>query len=137
MGQVVRWSSDQVGEWTEIRGIILSVHTKDTPQGIVGLRFAEGLLAGDYETAHQLLSVDLKLQYPIAALKENFERMMSHAHAPSDVPEIEVMDNGDLGDSALDAEGWAYIPIWSEAVTITARPFGPDHLITDLIWGRP
>ena len=113
------------------------MHTKDTPQGIVGFRFAEALLAADYETAHRLLSAELRLQYPIAALRQNFERMMSHAHAPSDLPEIEVMDNSDLGDSALDAEGWAYIPIWSEAVTITAKPFGPDYLITDLDWGRP
>jgi hypothetical protein len=47
------------------------------------------------------------------------------------------MDNSGLGDASLDAEGWAYVAIWSEAVTITVKPFGADYLITDLIWGRP
>jgi len=47
------------------------------------------------------------------------------------------MDSSYLGDASLDAEGWASVAIWSEAVTITVEPFGAVYLITDLIWGRP
>jgi hypothetical protein len=111
--------------------------TKGTPQGIVGFKFARALLSHDYDTAHTMLSAELKLEYPVPALRRSFEEMISLANLPSELPEVEVMDNSYLGDSSLDAEGWAYVAIWSEAVTITVKPSGADYLITDLIWGRP
>jgi hypothetical protein len=71
-------------------------------------------------------------------LQQRFAEMMSLAQEPSaEAAEIEVMDNGSLGNSLLDAEGWAYIAIWTEAVTIIVKPLGSDYLITELIWGRP
>ena len=109
--------------------------TKDTPQGIVGLKFAHALLSRDYDTARAMLSAELKLENPVPVLKQCFEEMISNAHPPSELPDVEVMDN--LGGASLDAEGWAYVAIWSEAVTITVKPFGADYLITDLIWGHP
>jgi hypothetical protein len=87
---------------------------------------------------HSLLSAELKREYPTPRLKQRFAEMMSFADQPStEIAEIEVMDNASLGDSSLDGEGWAYIAIWSEAITVTAAPFGADHLIIELIWGRP
>jgi hypothetical protein len=118
-------------------GVLSTMETKDTPQGIVGFKFAQSLLSGDYETAHSLLSTELKIEYPVPNLKQSFEEMMSHAQAPAELPDIEVLDNTFLGQSSLDSEGWAYVAIWSEAVTITAKPFGPDYLIAELDWGRP
>ena len=111
--------------------------TKDTPQGLVGFRFARAMLSGDYATARALLSAELKLEYPVARLRQSFEEMMSLADAPAELADIEVLDNSSLGNPSLDAEGWAYIAIWTEAVTITVKPLGPDYLITELIWGRP
>jgi hypothetical protein len=72
-------------------------------------------------------------------LKEEFESMMTLANpvAEAGLPDIQVMDNASLGNSSLDAEGWAYVAVWTEAVTITVKLFGSDYLITDLIWGRP
>jgi len=119
------------------------METKDTPQGIVGFKFAQAMLNREYETARSLLSDELKLVYPVQKLEQKFERMMNHTTAPvelpapAELPEVEVLDNRSLGDSSLDSEGWAYIAIRSEAVTITAIPFGQKYLITDLIWGRP
>jgi hypothetical protein len=111
--------------------------TTDTPQGIVGFKFAQALLSSDYDTAHAMLSAELELEYPVPALKQRFEKMMSNANPPSELPDVEVMDNSGLGNASLDAEGWAYVAIWSEAVTIIVKPFGANYLITDLIWGRP
>lgn len=113
------------------------METKDTPQGIVGFKFAEALLSGDYETARSLLSAELKIEYPVPGLKQSLEEMMSLAHAPAELPDVEVLDNTFLGESSLDADGWAYVAIWTEAVTITAKPFGSHYLITELTWGRP
>ena len=37
--------------------------TKDTPQGIVGFKFAQALLSRAYDTAHAMLSTELELEY--------------------------------------------------------------------------
>ena len=63
---------------------------------------------------------------------------MSVAHQPVDmIAEIEVLDNSALGNASLDAEGWAYVAVWTEAVTVTVRRFGADDRIAGLEWGRP
>ena len=110
--------------------------TKDAPQGIVGFKFAHALLVGDHRTAHALLSEELKREYPEPRLKEEFESMMTLANPVEEagLPDIEVMDNGD---PSLDEKGWAYVAIWTEAVTITAKAFGDEYLIAERIWGRP
>ena len=110
------------------------METKDTPQGIVGLRFARSLLSGDYEKAHLLLSAELKTEYPPMTLKESFERMMSREHAPDEVRDIIcVLDNTDLGEPRLNADGWACVLIGLSGYVMTkAKPFGSDFLITEL-----
>jgi hypothetical protein len=120
-------------------GMLPTMETKDTPHGIVGFRFAQALLSGDHAAAHSLLSAELQHEYPESRLKEEFESMMTLANPVEEagLPDIQVMDNASLGNPSLDAEGWAYVAIWTEAVTITAKPLGDECLITELIWGRP
>ena len=114
------------------------METKDTPQGIVGARFAQALLDRDFASAHTMLSPQLKLEYSVERLGQTFEQMIRRAEQPTPAfPEIDVLDNTFLGEPSFDSQGWAYVAIWSEAVTITVKPFGPEHLITELIWGRP
>ena len=111
--------------------------TKDMPHGVVSLKFARALLEGDYDKAHCMLSAELQLEYSVMQLKKRFEHMMSIAN-PVDFPDdVEVMDNSELGNPSFDDEGWAYVAIWTEAVTVTVKPFGPEYFITELIWGRP
>lgn len=88
------------------------METKDTPQGIVGLRFARALLAGGYTTAQALLSPELKLEYPVPLLRQRFQEMMSLANYLGELPDIQVMDNSSLGNLSLDVKGWAYVAIW-------------------------
>jgi hypothetical protein len=111
--------------------------TKDTPQGIVGFKFASALLGHYYDDARGLLSPQLREKYSSESLKKTFEKMMSLADEPSDIDEIEVLDNALLGAASLDDDGWAYIAIWTEAITITAKQFGFDYFISDVVWGRP
>jgi hypothetical protein len=116
------------------------METRDTPQGIVGFKFAQALVMGEYDKAHEMLNEELKIQYPAVSLKKHFESMTSYAQ-PGEVLDVMVMNNSEIGAGTGDAEGWAYIPIsgncWSEAIAITAKPFGAEYLITDLMWGRP
>ena len=114
------------------------METKDTPQGIVGARFAQALLDRDFANAHTMLGPQLQQEYSVECLGHTFEQMIHRAEQPTPAfPEIDVLDNTFLGDPSFDAKGWAYVAIWSEAVTVTVKPFGPEHLITELIWGRP
>lgn len=111
--------------------------TKDMPHGILAFNFAEALLKSDFDKARGMLSADLKREYSTSHLKSRFEEMMSLADEPSEVPAIEVMDNTELRNPSLDGKGWAYVAIWTEAVTVTVEPFGQELVITELIWGRP
>ena len=114
------------------------MRTRDTPQGIVGFKFVQALLNRDYDTARAMLSAELQAEYPVAGLQRQFEEIMTLVNEPSsDLAKIEVLDNSGLGHASLDAAGWAYVAIWSEAVTVTVKPFGGEFLITDLSWGRP
>jgi len=111
------------------------MQTKDMPHGTVGFRFARALLDGECDKVHSMLSTDLKLEYLAQQLKQAFEKMISRSH-PVNLPDVEVMDNGESGDLWLDDRAWPYLAIWTESVTATARPFGTEHLIVGLIWGR-
>jgi hypothetical protein len=115
------------------------METREMPHGIVGYEFAQALVNGEYDKAHEMLSADLKAEYPTTRLKQRYEKMASlfQLEPHTDWDWIEVMDNSDLRNEGLDAEGWAYVAIGSEAVTVTVKPFGADYLITELIWGRP
>jgi hypothetical protein len=111
--------------------------TRDLPHGAVGYAFARALLEGDYDRARAMLCEELKIEYSAEQLRIRFERMLSIAD-PVDFPDdVLVMDNSELDHASQDDKGWAYVPIWTEAITVTVRPFGQEHLITELIWGRP
>ena len=65
--------------------------TKNTPQCIVGFKFAQALLSRDYDTAHAMLSAELRPEYPVRSLKQNFEEMISNADPPSELPDVDVI----------------------------------------------
>ena len=121
------------------------METEDMPHGIVGSKFAQALIHGEFEKAHDMLSPTLKLHYSAAALKQSYDNMVEYAQ-PVGKPNVVVVNNFEgKGESRngkqLDADGWAYVAIegdgWSEAVIITAKQFGTDYLISELDWGRP
>lgn len=117
--------------------------TNDLPQGRVGFRFAQALVDGNYEAAQTMLSPELRDIYSPQALKQKFDQMSElfqftrEEQEQQGVPWIEVLDNRSLGNDAMDAEGWAYVSVGTEAVTVTVKPFGSEYRITELSWGRP
>ena len=115
--------------------------TREMPHGVLGFNFANALVQGEYEKAYGMLSAELKLNYSVAKLKEEYESMVAGYAQPGQPITVEVLDNNSLGNASADKEGWAYVAIysdgWSEAVTVTGKDFGPELLITDLVWGRP
>jgi hypothetical protein len=113
--------------------------TKDMPHGIVAFKFATALLEGKYENARSMLNANLRLEYPVSLLQSTFEKMMSLASELPEFPPVMVMDNSEieLPHQSMDEKGWVYVAIWTEAVTVTVKPFGQMYLITELTWGRP
>jgi len=115
--------------------------TREMPHGVLGFNFANSLVRGEYEKAFGMLSAELKINYSVAKLKEGYESMVAGYAQPDKPITVEVLDNNSLGNPSADKEGWAYVAIygegWSEAVTVTGKAFGPEYLITNLVWGRP
>ena len=109
------------------------METKDLPHGIVGFKFAQALYEGDYHRAHVFLSPELKLQYSVEGLQNEFEDMMSIADPA--FSGVVVMDN--CRHPEMDTQGWAYVAISTEAVVVTVKLLENQYLITDLEWGRP
>ena len=115
------------------------------PHGLVGAKFAQALVHGEFRKAHELLSPNLRLDYSPAVLKQSYDDMVEYAQPVGELNVVVVNNFEGKGESRdgkkLDNEGSACVAIvgegWCEAVTITAKPYGSDYLITDLIWGRP
>ena len=116
------------------------METKDLPQGIVGFKFANALVRRDFDEAWSMLCTELRLECTTSGLKERYESMISYAQ-PERPPDVEVLDNSEVGLGELDARGRVYVALigdgWSEAVTVTVETIGSGHVITELTWGRP
>ncbi len=108
-----------------------------TPQGKVGLAFAQALVRGDFMAARQLLSPQLQAEYSGDQLQRTYLDMIEYG---GEIPtEIEVMNIlEDWKGKAPEDLGWAYVSIacdsYGEAVAVVV---GNDMLISDLEWGRP
>jgi len=59
-----------------------------TEYGKVGLAFAHALASGDFDSAHAMLSDQLRHLWPPARIQQTFERMMQYGV----VTEIEALD---------------------------------------------
>ena len=118
----------------------MSLEPKDTSQGIVGFAFANALVAGEYNFAHNMLCASLRAELSPAELKEKFESMIAYGRsAPNSVEVLEAFN--DWPDKeALDI-GWAYVAIngdgFCEAVTVIVTQEETKPVIRDIDWGRP
>ena len=111
-----------------------------TPQGQVGLIFAQALTAGEFPRAHGLLSAKLRAQIAARELEAKFKEMIAYGDGPVTLVQVmNVLDNwpakqpGDLG--------WAYVALagdsYSEAVTVVVAREGERLVVRDIEWGRP
>ena len=115
--------------------------TKDLPQGMIGIAFAEALVSGRFNVAYAMLTPSLQNEYSNGGLRREYEFWIHHSGEPP-MQEVLVLDNReDIGKEELDSDGWAYVAIegdgWSEAVSVTVKRFEDEYRITELVWGRP
>ena len=109
----------------------------------IALKFAHALVAGEYDKAHNLLSLPLQRQVSPADLAEEYAAMHAYAPAPAD-----TVESGGLldADPPPDALGWQWVRIerwqapdgwWSEGVALLMVNEDGRLAIGDIDWGRP
>ena len=108
----------------------------------LALGFVRAVVAGEYDKAHDLLSLPLQWQVSPAKLAEDYVAM--HSYAP-ETPD--TVEHGDLLDAHLpDAVGWQWVGIerqhsidgrWYEGVTLLIVNEEDRLAIGDIVWGRP
>ena len=120
---------------------------QQAPYGEQALAFANALVAGDFESAHRLLSPALRGEYPPARLRQEYEDMFSYAGNTA-ATRVDLGSTMDDWPGKADAEvGWAYVSIsgpnvviggeWCEAVAVAFVDVDGRLLICDIQWGRP
>jgi hypothetical protein len=105
--------------------------------------FASALVEGDYARAHALLAPPLQQQFTPATLRENLYAMfrLYASGEPKNILFDEEFAQTDWPGKLPNDVGWAYVGIegddFLEAVTVTIADIDGNHLIRDIIWGRP
>jgi hypothetical protein len=114
----------------------------DAPYAQLALQFAHALVAGDFDQAHALMSLELRTTLSLDRLREEFNRMIEYGDAPpTDVELIVTMEQWQLPEQRSTDLGWAYVAIagpgYSEAITVIVEDAGGGSAIRYLEWGRP
>jgi hypothetical protein len=112
------------------------------PFAQLAVRFANALVAGDFDLAYALLSPELRTNLTPDRLCETYEVMIEYGNgSPSDVELIVTMEQWQLPEQRPTDLGWAYVAIagpgYSEAVTVIVEEAGDGPAIRYLEWGRP
>lgn len=106
----------------------------------IGLAFAEHLVAGRFEQAHQLLAPELASSWTPEKLKASYQGMIGDGAGPIVVPgHTEHLAR--WPDRRDQDHGWIYVSItgtgFAEAVTVVVTDRGGAARIRQLEWGRP
>ena len=117
-----------------------------SPAG-TGLAFAKALVAGDYASAHAMLSESLRGELSAGDLKAHYEQMLSYTNAPPDTIEVGQIFEPSDRDGVANSLGWAMVNIdcvkptsadcWLEQVGVLVVSEGDRQAIQQIVWGRP
>jgi len=115
---------------------------QNSPQGIIGLKFANLLIQNDFEGAYKLLSANLKAEFTPELLKQNYHSMIEYGESPVNLAQvINILNEWGYPEQKPEDIGWAYVAIvgtgWSEAVSVIVTAEASEHLISHIEWGRP
>jgi hypothetical protein len=117
--------------------------------GELALKFAHALVAGDYDKAHDLLSLPFQRRVSPADLAQHYDSM--HSYVPEAADTVEL---GQFDGSGLQRElGWQWVTIgrllsptepwrlnsghWNEGVVLMIVEEDDRLAIGDIVWGRP
>lgn len=106
----------------------------------IALAFAEALISGKFDSAHEMLIEEQKLEWSASALQARYEEMIDYADAPPD--ETRLMQTLEEWPGRLSGDlGWAYVAIngycFGEAVAVVVTRENGAARIRMIEWGRP
>lgn len=103
--------------------------------------FGEALVDADYDSAHQMLSHELKQEYSKKELQKNVKDMISYADGTLTSAVVVTPPMDDWPDKKREDVGWVYVALegddFSEAVALTISERHSELVISDIEWGRP
>jgi hypothetical protein len=107
---------------------------------ILAEKFAHALVDGRFDDAHDFFTIDQKKLLPVAALKKDYEDMISYGTGGE--KHVEVMQTlDDWPDKKNDDVGWVYVAIlgddFSEAVSVVVKKGASGLAIRSIELGRP
>ncbi|UAW97799.1 hypothetical protein KEM63_13490 [Halopseudomonas nanhaiensis] len=106
----------------------------------VAVRFAEALVAGEYEQAGQLLSSEAQRDYSAAQLRNDYRAMVAYGSGPAKVDGVLQFMADWPAREARDI-GWAYVSIsgddFAEAISVVVAEHDGQPVVRDIEWGRP
>src|SRR4030095_8052275 len=76
-----------------------------------GLAFAKSLVAGDYASAHTMLSESLRRELSAGDLKAHYAQMISYTEGPPDTIEVGQIFEPSERDGVPNSLGWAFVSI--------------------------
>jgi hypothetical protein len=114
--------------------------TNLAPHEKVAADFASALIAGRFDTAHQMLSSAAKREWPAALLEETYSEMVEYFESPPEM--VQVVQSMSEGPAIEPGDiGWAYAAIIgdeeSEAVSVVVFAEDGRNVIRSIEWGRP
>ncbi len=113
------------------------------PYELVAVEFANSLVAGEFERAHELLVPTLREELSPAALRAELYGMFEGyaAGPPTDIGFLDEVSFEDWPDKRPGDVGWIYVsimgPDFVEAVTVIVASVEDRLAIRSIEWGRP
>jgi hypothetical protein len=112
----------------------------------VALSFARSIVAGEYETAHSMLSESMRRETSASDLRANYEQMVSYTTSPPDTIKIGQLFEPSDKDGVPGSLGWAFVDVdcvnssddcWLESIGVLVISESAGQVIARIEWGRP
>jgi hypothetical protein len=116
------------------------VELEESRQGIIAKKFAERIVAGDFNGAHKMLAAELSQRVSPVQLQESYESMIEYGDGTPDfVGVMSILDEWPAKEPR--DVGWAYVAIsgerYSEGVTVVVSEEQGQYVIREIKWGQP
>ncbi len=108
----------------------------------LALAFANALVAGAFDLAHDMLADAIKAEYSSSSLQQTYQNMINYFLVPPALTSVEYrMDDWQYPPKQTADIGWAYVSIHSdcegEGVTVIVCKEQDRYAIRHIEWGRP
>ena len=110
------------------------------PYAQFAIRFAEALVARNFDMAHAMLSTSLRKATRVEQLRESYDMMMQRGDSTPPITEL-ISTLDDWPTRRKSDLGWAYVAIsgtsYAEGIAVIVKQVSGQPVIRQIEWGRP